>query len=230
MFKKSHVILIALIVLLGLTACERSATSATVDEATATLPFPTPGEDSATQDPIGTLLAWGYATQTQMAVEAEGLVDEGDEATPTPGDGLTATVDPDATATTPAPEEPTESLEATPTVVVESPNSYTIREGEHPYCIARRFDVHPDDLLDANGLARDTLVFPGEKLDIPQNARPFDGERALLLHPTTYSVVAGDTLYTIACKFGDVDPNVIAEINGIDVDATLTIGQILDIP
>lgn len=230
MFKKSHVILIGLMVLLVLSACERSATSSTVDDATATMPFPTPGEDSATQDPIGTLLAWGYATQTQMAAEAEGIVDEGEEATPTPEEGVTATVDPDATDVTPPVDEPTEILEATPTVYIESPNTYTLREGEHPYCIARRFDIHPDDLLDANGLTRDTLVFPGEKLDIPQNARPFAGERALLLHPTTYSVVAGDTLYTIACKFGDVDPNVIAEINGIDVDATLTIGQILDIP
>ena len=227
MFKKSHLILIGLIFLLVLTACERSATSASVDEATATLPFPTPGENGATQDPIGTLLAWGYATQTQMAAEAEGLVDEGEEATPTPAD-MTVTVDPDVTATTPSPEDPTATLESIP--AVESPNSYTLREDEHPYCIARRFDVHPDDLLDANGLARGTLVFPGEKLDIPQDARPFPGERALLLHPTTYTVFAGDTLYTIACKFGDVDPDVIAEINGIDVDATLTIGQILDIP
>ena len=75
MFKKSHLILIGLIFLLVLTACERSATSASVDEATATLPFPTPGENGGTQDPIGTLLAWGYATQTQMAAEAEGLDD-----------------------------------------------------------------------------------------------------------------------------------------------------------
>ena len=50
-------------------------------------------------------------------------------------------------------------------------------------------------------------------------------------HPTTYTVLASDeTVYGVACKFGDVDPAAIAQANGISVDAALAAGQSLSIP
>jgi LysM repeat protein len=42
--------------------------------------------------------------------------------------------------------------------------------------------------------------------------------------------VAGDTIYTIACAFGDVDPNAIIVVNGLESPYTLTPGQVLQIP
>jgi hypothetical protein len=42
--------------------------------------------------------------------------------------------------------------------------------------------------------------------------------------------LSGETLYVIACKFGDVSPQAIADANGILVDAPLTAGQALRIP
>jgi hypothetical protein len=53
----------------------------------------------------------------------------------------------------------------------------------------------------------------------------------LASHPTTYSVLSGDeTIYSIACKFGDIDPATIASANSISVSAKLTAGQQLQIP
>jgi hypothetical protein len=51
------------------------------------------------------------------------------------------------------------------------------------------------------------------------------------IHPTTYTVsTSNQTMYTIACEFGDVDLLAIAQANHISVDSTLSVGQQLEIP
>ena len=50
---------------------------------------------------------------------------------------------------------------------------------------------------------------------IPQNGSGFPGDRTLRAHPTTYTVQSGDTIYSIACLFGDVDPEAIAFVNNL---------------
>lgn len=110
------------------------------------------------------------------------------------------------------------------------PATYTLQIGEFPYCIARRFNVDPDALLSASGLTSPDLYYPGLSLRIPQSGS-FPGERMLASHPTTYTVISGDeTVYSVACKFGDVDPAAIASTNGISTSAKLTTGQALKIP
>jgi LysM repeat protein len=66
-------------------------------------------------------------------------------------------------------------------------------------------------------------------LTIPSSGS-FPGNRMLRNHPATYTAQAGETIYAVACAFGDVSPNDIASKNGISVDATLTAGQVLNIP
>jgi hypothetical protein len=39
-----------------------------------------------------------------------------------------------------------------------------------------------------------------------------------------------ETIYGVACLFGDIDPSAIAQANNISVDAALTAGQSLNIP
>jgi len=110
------------------------------------------------------------------------------------------------------------------------PGSYTLQEGEFPYCIARRFNVDPDALMSMNGLANADVYYPGKTITIPQSGA-FPGGRMLASHPATYSVLSGDeTVYSIACKFGDIDPSTIASANGISASAKLTAGQKLQIP
>jgi LysM repeat protein len=109
------------------------------------------------------------------------------------------------------------------------PPTYTLAEGEFPFCIARRFDVNQNELLTLNGLTVDTLVGPGLELQIPQTGNPFDGTRALHEHPTNYKIQSDDTLNTIACYFGDVSPDMIALQNGL-TSTDLPPGEVLVIP
>lgn len=144
---------------------------------------------------------------------------------------------PGAAASTPAPAvQPTEAVQPTatfaivPTATPGRPSSYIVQKGESQYCLARRFNVSPADLASLNGLSANAFLDPGMTLKIPQSGSWEFGDRALKAHPTTYKVVSGDTLYSIACAFGDADPNMIILANGLKEPYTLTAGQSLQIP
>ncbi len=110
------------------------------------------------------------------------------------------------------------------------PDSYTLHKGEFVFCLARRFNILPADIMTRNGYESGDILYPGEIVQIPSNSRAYIGERALQYHPTTYSVITGDTIYSIACLYGDVDPRAIAAANDLDVDQALTHGTVLQIP
>ena len=89
--------------------------------------------------------------------------------------------------------------------------------------------------------AKDVETFRRNAHSLKTNANTFGAlelgvqakelEYMLQNHPTTYTVVSSsETLYSIACKFGDVDPSSIAAANGLSVGAALTAGQQLSIP
>jgi LysM repeat protein len=112
-----------------------------------------------------------------------------------------------------------------------NPGSYTLQEGEFVYCIARRFNVDPDEILALNGLADSQTIYAGLALKLPQTGHPFPGNRMLRNHPATYTVATtGETVYSVACTFGDADPAKIAQNNNISVSTALTAGQTLNIP
>lgn len=116
-----------------------------------------------------------------------------------------------------------------PTPTPGYPATYTLQEGEYCYCIARRFNVNPDDLISANSVCSANYQTPGTVLTIPQSGS-FPAARARVTHPATYTVRAGDTIYSIACGYGDVDPNIIIAANGLTSPYTLTSGTTLNIP
>lgn len=155
-------------------------------------------------------------------------------ATAAPADGATATSTPiinlPATATQAVAVVPT----STPVPAGSRPTTYTLKQGEFPYCIARRFNVDPDDLLRLSGLSASQAdsLSAGTVLTIPQSGT-FPGDRSWHDHPATFTVgVTYDTntVYGVACYYGDIEPSVIAQNNGISVDATLSAGQVLNIP
>ncbi|MDY6873831.1 MAG: LysM peptidoglycan-binding domain-containing protein [Chloroflexota bacterium] len=123
--------------------------------------------------------------------------------------------------------EPTEVI-IIPTVT--RPAEYTVQEGEFPYCIARRFNLNPADLISVNGLGEGEIVSPGTTLQIPQTGSWTGEGRVRNPHPDTYTVSAGDTVYSIACFYGDVSPEAIIAVNNLEEPYTLTAGQTLDIP
>jgi LysM repeat protein len=119
---------------------------------------------------------------------------------------------------------------AAPTSQVNVPKTYILKKGEDLLCIARRFDIDISALLSTNGLSINQYVEAGLALTIPKNASSFNGSRVLLSHPDTYTVQSDDTIYSIACKYGDIYPESIAEANGIKLKNELKSGIVLQIP
>lgn len=207
------ILLVSTAVLLG--ACTRSAST------------PPPSQEAAEGTPSGLT-----AQQATMeAVRSELLTQTAQAESSGPNGESEATATPEATEGDQA-AEPTEASTSVPATPVDetAPSSYTLREGEHPYCIARRFDVDPTQLLSVNGLDRSSLISPGLTLSIPQGTGGFPPPRALQSHPTTYTVGSGETIYSIACEFGDVSPMAIAQANGLSEPYNLTAGSVLEIP
>jgi len=119
----------------------------------------------------------------------------------------------------------------TPSLTASHPLNYTLHAGEYPSCIARRFDVDPMELLALNGISNRQTVFTGMVLQIPQSGKPFPAERRLRDHPRIYTVSSEhETLYTIACQFGDLDPQTLAQSNNIPLSTPLFIGRKLSVP
>ncbi len=168
------------------------------------------------------------ATQTAFAFHFNQLATP--TLTPTPTDTLTPTPT-DPFSLTHLPEAlPTFFTPGVSPTTGPRPLHYTLRAGEYPWCIARRFNVEPKELLALNNL-RSGMIYPkGMVLAIPQNGGAFPGTRALHPHPAAYTVSAAQTtVYKVACHFGDVDPDAIMQHNGL-TSPILTFGQVLQIP
>lgn len=235
MIPKRYVLFLAVAVLaVGLVACEMPAS---------TPPPASPTADSA----MSTLQAELGSIATQTAVAGGGSstgspqVPAGTpQATPGPG---TPVASPESTSATPSGENPVASEapseepsgEEQPQEDFEFeepplPKSYEIHKGEFPFCLARRFDLNVSELLSINGLGVNSLVSVGTTLKIPQTGNGFDGQRALADHPDNYTVSSGDTIYSIACLYGDVYPEAIAQANDLSKPFNLKDGQELNIP
>lgn len=149
------------------------------------------------------------------------------------------------------------NLLATPTALpTEGPCIHTVQPGEWMNKIAKQYNVSLEDLKAANPsfAGRYDSLQPGDVLNIPncnKQGQPAPANPTIApvspaeqptatsvpggLAPTpiplsgrTYSVAAGDTLGSIARKFGTT-VQAIKEANGLSSDA-LSVGQILKIP
>jgi LysM repeat protein len=127
----------------------------------------------------------------------------------------------------------TQTVPTTSGTVGPVPSSYTLQKGEFPYCIARRFNLNPNELLSQNGLSveQSNALMPGLVLTIPHTGNPFPSDRALHTHPATYVVPSSDTTISgVACYYGDSDPQAIATANNLTLSSALNSGQSLTIP
>jgi len=164
-------------------------------------------------------------TQTALALKTPGLKKK---KTSTPG---TVVVAQTGTLPTLTPPPTITGTIIIGTTTVGRPATYVLQQSEFPYCIARRFNVNPNELLSQNGLMSGQVVYAGFKLTIPQTGSPFPGARALHKHPDSYTVsTASETIFGIACYYGDVDPMAIAQQNTIPAPYKLKAGQVLQIP
>ena len=126
---------------------------------------------------------------------------------------------------------PTPTNAPTPTMqAMTRPQSWTVQGGENVYCLARRFDVDPGDMLQINNLYAGSMLSIGDVLDVPQTGSWPGGERELLPHPDTWTVTPGETVFQIACAYGDVWPEHIIAANNLQEPYDLTGIETLIIP
>lgn len=98
-----------------------------------------------------------------------------------------------------------------------SNNVYTVQKGDSLYSIARKYNVDVNDLKQANNLSSNLLSI-GQVLIIPTGTEDY----------ILYKVVSGDSLYSIAKKYG-ITMQEIMDFNNLG-STILTVGQVLKIP
>lgn len=206
--------LVVILLALAVSACTRSATQKQPGAATATSEIPFP---------VGTLDTSARVTEIVQQTQAS---------LPTP---VLPVLSPQAQPTTiviatsaPTQVLPTATMRVIPTAT--RPETYTLHDGEWPICIARRYNLDLFSFLEANGLEMDSTPAAGTVLKITSTGSWSAGERSLKSHPTTYTVKSGDTIFSIACQFGDVDPEAIIIANDLQSPYTVQAGQTLQIP
>ena len=109
--------------------------------------------------------------------------------------------------------------------------SYVVQRNDTLWDIARGFSITVDSLCAANGLARNQVIRPGQRLTIPDGAsysapaRPSTGND---LTASTHTVRSGDTLYDIARANG-VTATALRRANGLS-SSRIYPGKVLRIP
>jgi LysM repeat protein len=227
MHKKSAVLLLALLILsLSLSGCFKPASTAPASSAQGGSLTPT----KETAFPQATPLSGNVQdilSQTQTAAAAangEPVVEPTSTKTPKP---LAA---PKATKKPTKEKNNDDNSSFQPNLNPDRPATYTLKAGEFPICIARRYNLDVPSLLALNGLAMDSRPRSGTKLRIPQTGTWNLGSRALHDHPAQYTVKSGDSFYSIACYYGNLLPDDIAVNNGYKLSDKLNAGTVLDIP
>jgi LysM repeat protein len=120
--------------------------------------------------------------------------------------------------------------------------TYTIVRGDTVSGIAARYGVSVQSVLDANGLVRTSIIYPGQKLRIPRSsAAATHIETVASVTPMTpvasvtpaagirYTVRSGDTVWDIAQRFG-VSTAAVLAANGLTASSIIHAGRTLVIP
>lgn len=101
--------------------------------------------------------------------------------------------------------------------VIIDDNIYIVKSGDTLYSIANNLGVSVDELKSTNNLVSNALSI-GQQLKIP----------GVNVDDNTYTVVSGDTLYSVAKKFG-TNVSELKELNKLN-NNNLNIGQVLLLP
>jgi LysM repeat protein len=116
-----------------------------------------------------------------------------------------------------------------------SPATYVVQPGDSLYGIAQRQGISVRSLLDANGLTIESVILPGQQLELPgvpaaPTANPAS-EPASEPAPSSVShrVVPGDSLSGIASRYG-IGLAALLRANSLRIDSVILPGQQLVVP
>lgn len=114
-----------------------------------------------------------------------------------------------------------------------------VQPGDTLWALARRYGTTPEHLAALNAIAMDEFLSIGQVLKVPgvplgtRTSRTVSRQDRIMRsagpRTTIHRVQAGETLWAISRRYG-TRPAQIAALNGIDVDGTLRIDQVLTVP
>ena len=114
-------------------------------------------------------------------------------------------------------------------------SSYKVQKGDTLYSISRKYQITVAELCSANNITDKTVIKEGQKLIIPKadinNAVALntdDSKTTINVKTTVYTVVKGDTLYSIA-KRNNMTVAELLALNNLDANTVIKVGQKLKI-
>ena len=226
------------------------AATATLTALPTTTPIATPtvGVSSPRTLPVDSGTVAERIAPLDSAPGAGGAVGAGLLSQPTSASTARPTVTGGPTATPVATATPLPSPTPAPTLRV-----HTVQSGQHIGVIAAIYDLSMDDIASANGISISAILQVGQQLIIPGpegSVAPATAEPATAVptnapvtavvvtpepggsatpSPEIHVVQQGDTLGGIAVRY-QVSSADIAQVNGLSLNAVLSIGQELVIP
>lgn len=99
-------------------------------------------------------------------------------------------------------------------------DKYSIKDGETLNQVAKRFNTNVDTLKSINNIYYDEQVRAGMDLIVPKNEEKYFNY---------YVIEKGDTLYEIGKKY-NINPELLASMNGLDLDDYIYPNQEILIP
>jgi len=120
-------------------------------------------------------------------------------------------------------------LQPTPPPPLPTYDTYVVKQGDTLYSIAKRYGSDVPTLQRLNGL-EDTTIAVGQKLKVPALAKPAQPTKPMLkTEAQFYKVRAGDTLSSIARKFGTTVTQLQA-LNALSNPNDLMVGSLILVP
>jgi LysM repeat protein len=119
---------------------------------------------------------------------------------------------------------------ASDSVVASAANGvHVVARGETLSGLGRRYNVSVSALAAANNLLNPSTIYAGQRLQIPGAATTAEPGYTPIETAQTYTVAAGDTLASIATRYG-VSLWVLAQVNDIGNPSLILPGQVLSVP
>ena len=230
--KLSKLAFISLLLLgLALAACTRQASTATVP----TSPPSQPTTNAAEDPTMAAVRQTAAVRATEAAVETQAATAQGVGTGEAPTTEATAGAKEVPSETPAVVETPAAPTEAAPTaaatpVPTAAPaaacaNPYVVKQGEWIYKIARQCGVDPAAIVAANPGVNPNFIIPGQKLNMPSGT----AAQPTALCTGNYTVVKGDTLFSIAYRCG-LTTDQLAAPNGLRYPFVIHPGDVLKFP